>query len=91
MKSKGLFILLGTYTLLYVFTTVHAYMAKQAMTASLTNVESNEILAAELMAAHLEYVAQAAAQMELVLGALIGALSATLVTLSGKRKEKIDE
>jgi hypothetical protein len=51
----------------------------------------NEILNAEVLTAHLEYVAQAVAQMEIALGALIGALSATLMSLSKPDSGKKDE
>jgi len=86
MRTKALFILLGVYVLLFVFTTIHAYMASQnLMTAHVG--ETDSILGAEVMAAHLEYVAQATAQTEIALGALIGAMSAALTVMAGSGKQ----
>lgn len=82
---KPVFILIGIYIFIFIFTSIHALIANKALAVE---ASGNDILDAEVMAAHLEYVAQVAAQTEITLGALIGALSAALTVFSSGERTK---
>jgi hypothetical protein len=81
--TKALFIIIGVYGALYVFTIAHSLWASQAI------LHADAITSPEVEKAHLDYIDMAIAQTKIALGALIGALSSAL-TIIFQPKDKSD-